>query len=171
MTAHAKQQLAHGQANPAARARPAGRRCVRLVVAGLLGAGFALSALSGCATATATAGGDRGEALRSAQYAWSAAIRWGDFEGAWTMVDPAYREAHPLTSLQLERYAQVQVSAYRESGDAAAGADTAARTIAIGVVNRNTQAQREVRYVERWRYDAAARRWWVADGLPDLWQD
>ena len=169
MTVHAKQQLAHGQANPAARARPAGRRCVRLVVAGLLGAGFALSALSGCATATA--GADRGEALRSAQYAWSAAIRWGDFEGAWTMIDPAYREAHPMTPLLFERYAQVQVSGYRESGEAPAAGDTAVRTIAIGVVNRNTQVRREVRYVERWRYDAAAKRWWVAGGLPDFWQD
>ena len=167
MTAHAKRTQQQAQANPAMRARSAGRRSARLALAGSLVAAFVLSALAGCATA----GADRGEALRSAQYAWSAAIRWGDFEGAWTMVDPAYREAHPMTPLLFERYAQVQVSGYRESGEAPAAGDTAVRTIAIGVVNRNTQVRREVRYVERWRYDAAAKRWWVAGGLPDFWQD
>jgi hypothetical protein len=129
-------------------------------------AAAALALLAGCATA----GPDRGEALRTAQYAWSAAIRWGDFEGAWTMVDPAYREAHPMTPLELDRYGQVQVSAYHELG-ATVGDGTATRPVEIGVVNRNTQVQREARYVEQWRYDATSKRWWITSGLPDLWQD
>jgi hypothetical protein len=130
---------------------------------------FALAAaalLAGCATA----GPDRGDPLRTAQYAWSAAIRWCDIEGARTMVDPAYREAHPMTPLELERYDQVQVSAYHELG-ATVGEGTATRPIEIGVVNRNTQVQREARYVEQWRYDPATKRWWITSGLPDLWQD
>jgi hypothetical protein len=134
----------------------------------LLGAAFALAALlAGCATTRRV---DRNEALREAQYAWSAAIRWGDFEGAWTMVDPKVREAHPLTPLEMERYQQVQLSAYRELGSTV-GPDTAARPIEIGVVNRHTQVERTTRYVERWRYDAEADRWWITSGLPDLWQD
>ena len=127
---------------------------------------LALAALAGCATA----GPDRGEALRSAQYAWSAAIRWGDFEGAWTLVDPAYRAEHPMTPLEFERYGQVQVSAYHALGESL-GAGTATRPVEIGVVNRNTQVQREARYLEQWRYDAATNRWWITSGLPDLWQD
>lgn len=127
---------------------------------------LALLAASGCATA----GPDRADALRSAQYAWSAAIRWGDFEGAWTLVDPAYRAAHPMTPLELERYGQVQVSAYHELGQSV-GDGTATRPVEIGVVNRNTQLQREARYVEQWRYDAATKRWWITGGLPDFWQD
>ena len=128
---------------------------------------LALAALAGCAT---TGRMDRGEALREAQYAWSAAIRWGDFEGAWTLVDPQYREAHPLTPLELERYKQVQVSAYHELGSTG-GQDTAARPIEIGVVNRHTQVERSARYLEQWRYDEAAQRWWNTSGLPDLWQE
>ena len=133
-----------------------------------LTAAFALAAatLAGCATARV----DRGDALREAQYAWSAAIRWGDFDGAWTMVDPAYREAHPLTDLERERFRQVQVSGYRELG-AMAGPETASRSIEIGIVNRHTQVARQAHYVEQWRYDAAADRWWIVGGLPDLWQD
>lgn len=125
----------------------------------------AMLALGACATTP-----DRGSALQQAQYAWSAAIRWGDFEGAWTMVDPEYREAHPLTALELERYGQVQLSAYREVG-ASVGPESATRMIEIGVVNRHTQVERPARYVEKWRYDAATEHWWVTSGLPDLWQD
>jgi len=124
-----------------------------------------LLAASGCASSP-----DRGDDLRQAQYAWSAAIRWGDFEGAWTLVDPAYREAHPLTALELSRYGQVRISGYDESAPTVSG-DTAARQVELGVVNRNTQVQRSVRYLEQWRYDPEAGRWWVSSGLPDLWRD
>ena len=120
--------------------------------------------LGGCAT-----GMDRGDALQKAQYAWSAAIRWGDFEGAWNMVDPEVRSAHPLTDLELERYKQVQITAYHDLG-ARIGDNAAEREIQIGVVNRNTQVEREARYSERWRYDPVAKTWWETSGLPDLWQ-
>ena len=124
-----------------------------------------LLALSGCATTQ-----DRGSALQQAQYAWSAAIRWGDFEGAWNLVDPEYRTAHPMTELEFERYKQVQVSAYHDLS-AEAGRDVASRGVEIGVINRNTLQMRQARYVERWRYDAATGTWWITSGLPDLWQD
>ena len=113
---------------------------------------------------------DRGDALRQAQYDWSAAIRWGDFEGAWTLVDPAYRAEHPLSSLELERYKQVQVSRYHDLDSQVSG-DRASRQVRIGVVNRNTQVQREARYLEAWRYDPEADRWWNTSGLPDFWGD
>jgi len=119
--------------------------------------------LAGCAT-----GMDRGSALQESQYAWSAAIRWGDFEGAWNLVDPAYRKAHPMTQLEFERYKQVQISAYHDIG-AQVGPTTAMREVQIGVINRNTLVEREARYTERWRYDEKAKVWWLESGLPDLW--
>lgn len=124
-----------------------------------------LLAMTGCATTQ-----DRGGALQQSQYAWSAAIRWGDFEGAWTMVDPEYRTQHPMTGLEFERYAQLQISAYHPSGEQV-GNDVATRAVEIGVVNRNTLQTREARYVERWRYDPDKRTWWITSGLPDLWKD
>lgn len=122
-----------------------------------------LLVLAGCASPRG-----KGNLLQEAQYAYSAAIRWGNVEGAYGMLDPAYREANPLTSLQLERYEQVQVSSYRDVGAQAAG-DEARRDIQIGVINRNTMAERGLRYSETWQYDAAAKRWWVTGGLPDFW--
>jgi len=125
----------------------------------------AMLSLAGCASVP-----DRADALREAQYAWSAAIRWGDFEGAWTMVDPAWREDHPMTALEFSRYDQVRISGYDEGASTVDG-DIATRQVELGVVNRNTQVQRQVRYQEQWRYDPVAGRWWVGNGLPDLWRD
>jgi hypothetical protein len=120
--------------------------------------------LSGCATT------NQASALQQAQYAWSAAIRWGDFEGAWNLVDPGYRARHPLTDLELARYEQVQISAYQDLAERATETD-AQRQVEIGVVNRHTLAERRVRYSERWRWDPEAKAWWIVDGLPDLWAD
>lgn len=141
---------------------PMPRRLARLP---LLLALALLATLAACASTP-----DRADALRQAQYDWSAAIRWGDFEGAWTLVDPAYRAAHPMTELEFSRYGQVRISGYHESGAMVSG-DTASRRVELGVVNRNTQVQRQVQYLEEWRYDPVAERWWVASGLPDLWRD
>ncbi|NUS37477.1 MAG: hypothetical protein HOQ02_00420 [Lysobacter sp.] len=123
----------------------------------------ALLLLAGCAT-----GIERGSALLRAQYAWSAAIRWGDFEGAANLLDPKLRAAHPVSDLEFARYKQVQISEYRDLG-AEVHDDTARREVLIGVVNRNTLVERQVRYTETWRYDPAAKTWWVTSGLPDLW--
>lgn len=122
-----------------------------------------LLSLAGCAT-TST----RDNALQEAQYAWSAAIRWGDFEGAWNMVDPKMRKEHPLTSLEFARYKQVQISGYHELGTQNSE-NASVREIQLGVVNRNSLAERQIRYTEVWRYDPVAKAWWVTSGLPDLW--
>ena len=111
----------------------------------------------------------KGSALDEVQYAYSAAIRWGDFEGAWNLVDPEVRKAHPLTDVDFSRYKQVQISSYRDLGGTTLGSGEVVRDVEIGVINRNTLTERTVRYRERWRYDAQARNWWLVTGLPDLW--
>jgi hypothetical protein len=134
----------------------------------MLKAGMLLSLLLVLAACGAARMGQMG-ALQQAQYAYSAAIRWGDFEGAWNMVDPQYRKAHPMSELEFERYKQVQITGYHDMGEQVT--QTAAlREIGIGAVNRNTLVERQVRYTERWRYDAEAKVWWLTVGLPDLWQ-
>lgn len=122
-----------------------------------------LPLLAGCAS-----GGTQMSALERAQYNYSAAIRWGDFEGAWNLVDPEYRGAHPLTDLEFERFKQIQVSSYRDRA-AEVGPTTAAREIEIGVINRHNMAERTLRYTEQWRYDPATKGWWITGGLPDFW--
>jgi len=127
-----------------------------------------MTALPGCGS---VAGQTRGNELDAQQYAYSAAIRWGDFAGARGLIDPKVLALDPVTDLELERYAQVQVSSYREgpvSRDLVAG--TASREIQIGVINRHTQAERTMRYRETWRCDEASKSWLLTSGLPDFWQ-
>jgi len=138
---------------------------MRMLTVSLSKAGLLLlfALLVGCGT-----GGRKMTVLEETQYAYSAAIRWGDFEGAWQLVDPKYRDANPLTDLQFERYKQIQVSGYRDLA-AQVGDGTALREIQIGVINRNTMAERSIRYTESWRYDIETKRWWLTGGLPDFW--
>lgn len=64
----------------------------------------------------------------------------------------------------------MQISGYREVrvGEDVDGA--LRREVELRVINRNTQAERLVRSIELWRWDAERKRWWLANGLPDLWQ-
>ena len=119
--------------------------------------------------ACASSGGSQRDALEKAQYAWSAAIRWGDRDGAWALLDPAWRDAHPLGEIERTRYQQLQVTRYRPLSSEATPDGGSRRLVEIGVVNRNTMAERTLRYDERWRYDPAGKAWYVASGLPDFW--
>ena len=121
--------------------------------------------LAGCASS------GQMSALDKVQYAYSAAIRWGDFEGAWLLVDPKYRQAHPMSDIEFERYKQVQVSGYRDLGAQTTPDGLAMREIEIGVINRHTLAERSMRYTERWQYDPETKTWWLTVGLPDFWGD
>lgn len=122
-------------------------------------------ALAACAT-----GSKQMNALDRAQYDWSAAIRWNDFEGAWNLVDPEYRQQHPMSALEFERYKQVQVSGYSDlASQVAPDGQSARREIQINVINKHTMTERGIRYTEVWRYDAEARAWWITSGLPDFW--
>ena len=124
-----------------------------------------LLAVAGCAT-----GGERRDALQEMQYDYSAAVRWGDFEGAWNVVDPEYRKKHPMTELEFERYKQIQVSGYTDlASELSADGMQARREIQIGVINKHTMTERSIRYTELWRYDPAAKTWWITSGLPDFW--
>lgn len=126
--------------------------------------GLLLISMAGVAFA-----GKKSSDLERDQYSFSAAIRWADFEGAWTMVDPAVRKAKPMTEVDFSRYEQIQVTSYRDLAVMPGPDGTELREIQIELINRNTLRQRRVRFTEVWRYDAEAKTWWIG-GLPDFWQ-
>ena len=120
-------------------------------------------------TSVAFAGAPQ-RALPVAQDTWAAAIRWGDFEGAVNLLDPTLRAKQAPTSIEAARYRQVQISSYRDRGESVDfKAGQAVRDVEIGVINRNTLAERTVRYRETWRWDPQSKTWWITSGLPDLW--
>ncbi len=128
-----------------------------------------LIALLLVSTAGAALAAKKRTELDKNQYAYSAAIRWGDFEGAWTMVDPKVRKEKPMTDVDFSRFEQIQVTGYRDLATMPGPDGSLLREIQIEVVNRNTLHQRRVRFTEVWRYDAEAKTWWIG-GLPDFWQ-
>ena len=128
-----------------------------------------LVALLLVSTAGAAIAAKKRTELDKNQYAYSAAIRWGDFEGAWTMVDPKVRKEKPMTDVDFSRFEQIQVTGYRDLATMPGPDGSLLREIQIEVVNRNTLHQRRVRFTEVWRYDAEAKTWWIG-GLPDFWQ-
>ena len=133
------------------------RHCWLAVAVALLAAG--------CASM-----GSKDDKLHEAQYAWSGAIRWGDFEGAWNLVEPGYRKAHPMTPVEFERYKHVGISRYHDLGEQVVADGDVVREIDLGVINKHTMTERGMRYTERWHYDEEAGTWWQMSGLPDLWQ-
>ena len=134
--------------------------------AGWLALFAAVALLAACAAPKHQMG-----ALERLQYAYSAAIRWGDFEGAWMLVDPKYREAYPMSDLELERYKQIQIAGYRDVATQTMADGDVMREIQIDLVNRHTLTERTTRYTEHWHYEAESKTWWLVNGLPDLWKD
>ena len=108
--------------------------------------------------------------LEETQIAYGATIRWGSMDDAIGYLDPKLRKEKPPTEFELNRYAQLRVSSYRERSSAALEGGLVERRVEIGVINQNTQAERTVMVVERWRWDPEAKRWWQTAGLPDLWK-
>ena len=128
-----------------------------------------LIALMLVSLAGAAVAGKKNAVLDKNQYAYSAAIRWGDFEGAWTMVDPKIRKDKPMSAVEFSRYEQIQISGYRDLASMPGPDGSQMREVQIDVINRNTMKQRRLRYTEVWRYDPEAKNWWI-DSLPDFWQ-
>lgn len=123
-------------------------------------------ALTACQTT-----GTQNNKLTEMQYNYSAAIRWGDFEGAVNLMKPELRAKQAPTALQLERYKQIQISGYNDVGSSAdKEKGSAVRLVNIGVINRHTLAERNVRYTEAWEWDPEIKTWWLISGLPDFWE-
>ncbi|MCK9537557.1 hypothetical protein [Dokdonella sp.] len=104
------------------------------------------------------------ETLRS----YAATVRWGDMEQAMAFLDPGRRAEKPPTALELARYRQVRVSGYEELGVQPVGEDEVRQSVRIELVNVNTQRARSIVDHQVWKYDEAARRWWLTSGLPDI---
>jgi hypothetical protein len=101
---------------------------------------------------------------------YAAAIRWNEFDKAVDFLDPALREAQPLTDLERERFKQVQVTGYEVKDRDTAADGGVTQVVEIRLVNRNTQVERTLIDHQQWRFDPLAKRLWLTSGLPDLSQ-
>ena len=126
---------------------------------------FALGA--GCAAMTTQS---ESRALETTLVAYANAIRWGDVEQALAFVDPETLKAHPLSSIDMERYRQLKVAAYTEQPPLPVGPHEVRQVVQISLVNINTQTERSIVDKQLWRYDEKGKHWHLMSGLPDIVQ-
>lgn len=101
-------------------------------------------------------------------HAYAATIRWGDIAQAQSFIEPKVLAEHPPTPLELERFRQVRVAGYDEQAPVPVGENEVRQTVQIELINVNTQSTRSVVDRQVWKYDEAAKRWWLTSGLPDI---
>jgi hypothetical protein len=104
------------------------------------------------------------ETLRS----YAATMRWGDITEVQAFIDPAQRIANPPSAIDLARFRQVQVSGYEAQPPVPVSEGEVRQVVQIDLVNVNTQAARSVIDQQVWKFDEAAKRWWLVSGLPDI---
>ncbi|MDY0021865.1 hypothetical protein [Arenimonas caeni] len=126
-----------------------------------------LSCLLLVLAACAAAGGQRSPRDQTL-YHYVSAVRWSDFDAAYEFLEPERRSGNPLTDAERERYRQFQVSGYEVKSAREPADGEYEQVVEIRVVNRNTQVEKLITDRQRWRWDAEAKRWWLASGLPDL---
>lgn len=137
--------------------RRGGRALALLALLALVGV------LAGC---PATLPSTRSKADAITEY--GAAMRWGEFDKALTFVDPTGTGASAMTDLERERFKQLQVTGYDVKAQRPLPDGGMEQDVEVRVVNRNTQIERTVMDHQRWRWDAAAKHYWLVSGLPDF---
>ena len=126
---------------------------------------LALMLCAGCASDPAA--GDA-RTLETTLSAYHSALRWNGIDAALALHDPESLEAEPVTSFERERWAQFRVIGYRDSPPVPVSPGRVQQRGALELRNVNPQSVRTLLDVQEWRWDAAARRWWLTSGLPSL---
>jgi hypothetical protein len=123
-------------------------------------------ACAGCSLSPHSEGND----MSVTMVAYANALRWQGFDQAVKYVDPETLKEHPVTPLDLERYKQVRVVSYMEQNPVPAGPHEVSQIVEIGILNINTQAERQIVDRQLWRYDEKTKHWHIVSGLPDITQ-
>lgn len=130
-----------------------------------------LVALTTLVASSSALANKKSDLLTSTLRAYANAVRWEGFQSAEVFIDPKVLKAHPPTSLDMARYAQVRVSDYDEgSGPVPVGENEVRQVVQIGLINVNTQSERTIADHQLWRYDPDNKHWWLESGLPDITQ-
>ena len=126
----------------------------------------ALLALGACANTQKMR--SKSVVLDETLHTYAATIRWGDVAQAQAFIEPKLLAEHPPSTLELERFKQVRVAGYNEQPPVPVGDNEVRQVVQIDLINVNTQVSRSIVDRQVWKYDEAAKRWWLTSGLPDI---
>ena len=106
--------------------------------------------------------------LQASLKTYELAVRWNDFDAASESLDPLTLQGE-LFSEQDEAYYKVfQITGYMPKSSSMTEDMVYTQRVELRIVDRDTQVERIKTDRQSWRYDAAAKRWWLTSGLPKL---
>lgn len=108
------------------------------------------------------------KALEASLKVYAQAVRWNDFETAYASTDPTLRAAEGFTEDDEAYYKRFQISGYTVKSTAKADPQTYSQRVELRIIDVSTQTERTQTDRQNWRWDGAAKRWWLVSGLPRL---
>lgn len=111
---------------------------------------------------------EKEDGLRSRLHQYASVIRWNDIERAESFLAPELRDSLRMDSLTRERWRALQVARYDDAPYVADANGDILQVVQIDLIVRANQTMRRIIDRQRWRYDPAAKTWWLMSGLPDL---
>jgi hypothetical protein len=108
------------------------------------------------------------KSLEASLKVYAQAVRWNDFETAYASTDPTLRAAEGFTEHDEAYYKRFQISGYTVKSTAKADPQTYSQRVELRIIDVSTQTERTKTDRQNWRWDGAAKRWWLVSGLPRL---
>jgi hypothetical protein len=108
------------------------------------------------------------KALEASLKVYAQAVRWNDFETAYASTDPTLRATEGFTEDDEAYYKRFQISGYTVKSTAKADPQTYSQRVELRIIDVSTQTERTQTDRQNWRWDGAAKRWWLVSGLPRL---
>ena len=108
------------------------------------------------------------KSLEASLKVYAQAVRWNDFETAYASTDPTLRATEGFTEDDEAYYKRFQISGYTVKSSAKAEPQTYSQRVELRIIDVSTQTERTQTDRQNWRWDGAAKRWWLVSGLPRL---
>ena len=96
------------------------------------------------------------------------AVRWSDWDAAWSYIDPATRRSLVLPGEEQDRLADIKVTGYQVRSSEPQEDGTIVQVVEIHYVDQATQRERVARSRQIWRTDDGGEHWWLTTGLPEF---
>ena len=96
------------------------------------------------------------------------AIRWSDWDAAWSFIDPATRKSLVLPGEEQDRLKDIKVTGYTVRSSEPQEDGTLVQVVEIHFINQATQVEHSMRDRQVWRTDDNGEHWWLTTGLPEF---
>jgi hypothetical protein len=94
------------------------------------------------------------------------AVRWSDWDAAWSYIDPATRRSLVLPGEEQDRLENIKVTGYQVRSSEPQEDGTLLQQVDIHYIDQATQREKVAHSRQIWRTDDKGEHWWLTTGLP-----